>query len=75
MAIVALLDGANPTNPGGMSDRGAIGAGIWMFCAVFALTLAGLDAFERVTEVWRKRSLAVLAALIVLSIVVSTVGG
>lgn len=75
MAIIALLDGANPTNPGNISDGGAIGAGIWMFCAVFALTLAGLDAFERVTEAWRNRSLRVLAVLIVLSIVISTVGG
>ena len=75
MAIVAELGGVNPDNPELASDGAAIGAGIWMLCAVFALALASLDAFERVTEAWRNRSLRVLAVLIVLSIVISTVGG
>lgn len=74
LIAVGAIGGTNPNNPEFASDGTAIGMGIWLLCAVFALALAGVDAFERVTEVWRKRSLGVLAALIVLSIVISAVG-
>lgn len=73
LIAVALIAGTDPDNPEVASDGAAIGAVIWLLCAVFALALAGVDAFEKVSDVWRKRSLGVLAALIVLSIVISAV--
>ena len=73
MIIVGAIGGTNPDNEGVASAGATIGVGIWMLCVVFALVLAGVDAFEKVSEVWRKRSLGVLAALIVLSIVISAV--
>ena len=73
LIAVVVIGGTDPDNPEVASDGAGIGALIWLLCAVFALVLAGVDAFEKVSEVWRKRSLGVLAALIVLSIVISAV--
>lgn len=73
LIAVVMIGGTDPNNPEVASDGAGIGALIWLLCAVFALVLAGVDAFEKVSDVWRKRSLGALAALIVLSVVISAV--
>ena len=75
LIAIALIVGTDPDNPEVASDGAGIAAVIWMLCAVFALVFAGADAFGNVTEVWRKRSIGVFAALVVLSIVISAVVG
>lgn len=72
---IALSAGTNPNNPEVASDGAGIAGIIWLVCAVLALVFAGADAFGNVTEVWRKRSIGVFAALVVLSIVISAVVG
>ena len=72
---VVLIAGTDPDNPEVASDGAGIAVVIWLVCAVLALVFAGADAFGNVTEVWRKRSIGVFAALVVLSIVISAVVG
>lgn len=72
---VLLIGGTDPDNPEVASNGVTIAVVIWLLCAMFALALATADAFEKVTEVGRKHILGVLAALIILSIVISAVVG
>ena len=75
LIAIALIVGTDPEDPEVASDGDAIAGLIWMGCAILALVLAGLDAFEKIPERRRKHWAWGFSALVVLSIVIGAAVG